>query len=155
MILIAHRGLINGPNSKLENTEFAISVALAEGFDVELDVWFDNTDRTWYLGHDKPTYKTSLEFIAQKGLWIHCKNYIAALQLRDLVFQHKHLHFFWHENDARTLTSQGYWWTFPNKELGFSSIALMPEWYVNIENLDLCKTWNCAGICSDYVGVLK
>lgn len=153
MILIAHRGLINGPNAGLENTEFAASVCLTEGFDVELDVWF--IDQNWYLGHDAPTNITTFEFIKQPRLWIHCKNIEACNMLRAWTNELPYLNFFWHENDERTLTSQGYWWTYPNRELGYASIAVMPERHINLENLDLCKTWNCAGICSDYVGVMK
>lgn len=153
MILIAHRGLINGPDSKKENTEFAISVCLIEGYNVEVDLWLD--DNEWYLGHDAPTYKTSLEFITQKGLWIHCKNVKAANELRMLVPAYRHLNYFWHESDERVLTSQGYWWTYPNKELGIASIALMPEWYTETQYLSLCKNWNCAGICSDYVSLMR
>jgi hypothetical protein len=155
MILIAHRGLINGPNRQLENTEFAITVALTEGFDVEVDVWFDENDQSWFLGHDGPTHNTTLEFLSQPGLWLHCKNMPAANKLRASICGYPNLNFFWHENDQRTLTSQGYWWTFPNQELGYASVAVMPEWYINVENLDLCKTWNCSGICSDYVGAMK
>lgn len=155
MILIAHRGLINGPDLNLENTEFAISVCLSQGYDVEVDVWFDIENNTWWSGHDKPTYNVSQELILQKGLWLHCKNFAAATRLRYIINEYPHLNFFWHENDKRTLTSQGYWWTYPNNDLSFASIALMPEWYSTLENLDLCLTWNCAGICSDYVGVIK
>ena len=68
MILIAHRGLINGPDTRLENTEFAASVCLSEGFNVELDIWF--IEDNWYLGHDAPTHVTTFEFIKQPALLI-------------------------------------------------------------------------------------
>ena len=42
MKIISHRGNLNGPNSVSENSILAISRALGQGFDVEIDVWFKN-----------------------------------------------------------------------------------------------------------------
>ena len=52
MILISHRGNINGKNESLENSKSYIKRALDLGYDVEVDVWFNN--KTFYLGHDEP-----------------------------------------------------------------------------------------------------
>lgn len=147
MILIAHRGLIAGPDSSKENTETSILHSLSRHFHVEIDLWL--IDGKWLLGHDAPTYHTSFEFISQPCIWIHAKNFEAANKLSNT-----NLTYFWHENDARVLTSNGYWWTFPNRELGIRSIAVMPEWYTQVEDLKSCLQWNCAGICSDYVGTM-
>lgn len=147
MILIAHRGLIAGPDSEKENTESAISYSLSQSFHTEIDLWFINDE--WFLGHDYPSYNTTFEFISQPNIWIHAKNFNAANKLSET-----NLNYFWHENDARVLTSKGFWWTFPNKELGTNSIAVMPEWYTPIEDLKSCLQWNCVGICSDYVGTI-
>ena len=54
MIIISHRGNIEGPNSDCENHPAYIVKALEQGFDVEIDLW--KTDRL-YLGHSKPTYE--------------------------------------------------------------------------------------------------
>ncbi len=43
MILISHRGNINGKNEIRENSIFYIMEALSMGFDVEIDVW--NVDK--------------------------------------------------------------------------------------------------------------
>ena len=51
--IIAHRGLLHGPDEKIENAPSQIQKALNMGFDVEIDVWV--TDDL-YLGHDEPTY---------------------------------------------------------------------------------------------------
>lgn len=151
MKLIAHRGLTDGPNKNLENTPQQIKSCLANTLDVEIDVWFENNQ--WYLGHDEPTYKTTLEFLNQDGLWIHCKNYESAFQLLDLTKHGWNFNFFSHDKDDRTLTSHGYWWTDPHKELGPLSIAVMPEW--TTDNLSDVKNWQCFGVCSDWISKIK
>ena len=74
MILISHRGNLLGPVPEEENTPNYIDKAISEGFDVEIDVWFK--DKTWYLGHDYPTYKIEINWLLEREpkLWIHCKN---------------------------------------------------------------------------------
>jgi glycerophosphoryl diester phosphodiesterase len=42
MLLISHRGNISGPQPKLENTVAYIEQAINQGFDVEIDVWFQD-----------------------------------------------------------------------------------------------------------------
>ena len=52
------------------------------------------------------------------------------------------IHCFWHQEDDVTLTSEGYMWTYPGKELTTNSIAVLPEEEIEVE---------VAGICSDYI----
>lgn len=153
MKLIAHRGLLNGPDKELENKESTINFALQQGVECEVDVWYVNSN--WYIGHDSPAYQTTVNFITQTGLWIHAKNFEAADQLRLLLDEFKHLNFFWHDHDQRTLTSQNYWWTYPDNLLGRNSIALMPEWSFEYTDMYHCLSWNCAGICTDYINILR
>ena len=40
MILIAHRGLINGPSKELENSPSSIDLAFSKGYHCEIDVWY-------------------------------------------------------------------------------------------------------------------
>jgi hypothetical protein len=42
MILIAHRGNLNGPNKESENMPDYINIAIEKGFYVEIDVWLIN-----------------------------------------------------------------------------------------------------------------
>lgn len=142
MILIAHRGLTNGPDKDLENDPTQIEESLDLGFDCEIDFWYHNN--LLWLGHDGPVYNISEEFIQRKGLWIHAKN-IEAL---DYLSNHKNLNYFWHQEDDYTLTSQGYIWTYPGKRLGENSIMVLPEWHHVIDDLPM---ENCKGICSDYI----
>ena len=51
---ISHRGNLFAPNPERENSPHYIFEALAEGFDVEIDVWYQNG--MIQLGHDKPIY---------------------------------------------------------------------------------------------------
>lgn len=141
MLIIAHRGLIEGPNKEIENKPNTIQKALDYGFDVEVDVWFLND--SWYLGHDGPEYETNIKFLSNQKMWIHCKNLNA---LSEITSQHVHINCFWHENDKYTLTSKGYIWAYPGQETQSNkSIKVLPELHSSIS-----KVQNCLGICTDY-----
>jgi hypothetical protein len=53
MILISHRGNINGKQPNKENHSLYIFEAIKQGFQVEIDVWF--IDGKFKLGHDEST----------------------------------------------------------------------------------------------------
>ena len=135
MILISHRGILNGKTDD-DNKPKYIEEALSQGFDVEVDVWY--IDKQFWLGHDKPQYKVSEGFLEHPNLWCHAKN-IQALYIMDKNY---HIHCFWHQKDDVTLTSRGFFWTYPGKELTKSSIAVLP---------DSKPTVKVKGICSDYI----
>jgi hypothetical protein len=139
MILISHRGNLNGKIEEKENHPSYIDEALNQGFEVEIDMWEIN-GRT-YLGHDEPQYKVDDKWLSERmdNLWVHCKNVELLNWIRSTS-----LHWFWHEEDTLTLTSKGYLWVYPGKQPIKGSIAVMPEMY----NDDLNA---CVGICSDYI----
>jgi hypothetical protein len=139
MILISHRGNIDGKKPHLENQPEYIDEAIALGYDVEIDLWLIN-GRT-YLGHDEPQYEVDDEWLGTRAdkLWVHCKNVESLNWIRSTI-----LHYFWHENDTLTLTSKQYMWVYPGKQPIIGSIAVMPE----RENEDVSK---CIGICSDKI----
>ena len=141
MILISHRGNINGPNEVRENSPYYIMEALAMGFDVEVDVWF--IDGKFWLGHDEPQYKTDYKFLMNEKLWCHAKNLDALFEMKKYA-----IHYFWHETDTVTLTSKNYVWAYPGKQPIKGSIACLPE--IENDNVLLCK-----GICSDYIKLYK
>lgn len=145
MKLIAHRGLINGPDSHLENKPDQILKALSQGFDCEVDLWVVNSEL--YLGHDGPQYPIDKEFLKEFGLWIHAKNLGALRWLTDTSYN-----YFWHQEDDFTLTSHKWIWTYPGKELTQRSIMVMPEWHN--PSLEGLSNINCYGICSDFVDQL-
>ena len=139
MILISHRGNLNGPNEVRENSPYYIMEAIDEGYDVEVDLWW--VDGKVYLGHDEPQYEVSDEWLGERidKLWIHCKNIESLNWIRNTS-----LHYFWHEQDTLTLTSKNYMWVYPGKQPIIGSIAVMPE----IHNDDISI---CLGICSDFI----
>jgi hypothetical protein len=140
MILISHRGNINGPNKIRENSPHYITETFTLGYEVEVDVWF--VDGNFYLGHDAPQYQIEINWLSDRThkLWVHCKN------IEAISFFNKNSHdlnYFWHEKDTVTLTSKGYLWVYPGKQPIKNSIAVLPEIYNDPIEL-------CYGICSDY-----
>lgn len=122
MRLIAHRGNISGPNPEKENNPDYIKETLTKGFDAEIDLWVN--DGQLFLGHDKPQYDISHDFLLQSNIWIHCKNIPALSYCKKHTISNP---YFWHQEDDVTLTSNGLLWTYPGKELTPYSIAVMPE----------------------------
>ena len=139
MILISHRGNIDGKIVERENHPDYIDEAIALGYDVEIDLWF--IDGRTYLGHDEPQYEIDDCWLEERTdkLWVHCKNVESLNWIRSTI-----LHYFWHEEDTLTLTSENYMWVYPGKQPIVGSIAVMPE----LENDNVLL---CTGICSDYI----
>tara|TARA_Y100000593_G_scaffold94300_1_gene192733 strand:+ start:670 stop:1101 length:432 start_codon:yes stop_codon:yes gene_type:complete len=139
MILISHRGNIKGKNPEMENSPKYIKKALDLRYNVEIDV--HEVNGKCFLGHDYPQYQVDWDFLLDKRLWCHAKNLGALRKMMDIG-----AHCFWHQEDDFTLTSKGYVWTYPGKELKKGSICVLPE-FVSSENVEMCS-----GICSDYIG---
>ena len=139
MRLISHRGNTKGRNEPAENSPDYVKNTIKKGFDVEIDVWLE--DRL-YLGHDKPEYKCSMNFLVMNAskLWIHCENLEALEALNGI----KRLNIFWHQKDDHTLTSKGYIWTYPNKKVCEKSVIVVK----NALSYDGTK---CHGLCSDII----
>lgn len=148
MIYISHRGNINGRIEDVENKPEYINDTILLGYDVEVDVWF--VDGEWWLGHDNPQYKISVEWLEERQdkLWIHCKNVDAMVELESGNKHYDGFNFFWHETDTLTLTSLSFIWAYPGKQPIKGSIAVMPE----IHDEDVSQ---CYGICSDYIEKYK
>lgn len=145
MILIAHRGLLDGPNKNVENHPEQIEKALDAGFECELDLWlvYDKI----MLGHDEPQYNISRDFLDKSGLWIHAKNIEALVWLTTTD-----LNYFWHQDDDYIITSHKHIWTYPGKPLTARSICVLPE--INDPGFEKLPK-HCYGICSDYVSKLR
>lgn len=156
-LLIAHRGLVDGPNSEIENKYETLLSARQQGFDVEIDVWC--LDHKLWVGHDKPDYEITtdqLKVLAEDTIdsychaWIHCKNIQAVRIFYELSMYR--FTFFYHENDAMTLASNGYFWTYPSKQLTPYSICVLPETTYALWEV---PSLYCYGFCSDRVNTLK
>ena len=83
MILISHRGNLNGKDVDNENNPLYIDRALGKGYDVEVDVWYVNGK--WYLGHDEPTYEIELDYLKDNNLWCHAKNIEALSKMLEHI----------------------------------------------------------------------
>lgn len=144
MIKISHRGNLEGPEVEKENHPDYIDFALNSGFEVEIDVWFNEG---YYLGHDEPKYLVPLEFLIIRAskLWCHAKNLPALVGMIGL----NSINCFWHQEDDVVLTSKNFLWTYPGKDIADArAIAVMPEQAIG---WDFSKAY---GVCSDYVKVL-
>jgi hypothetical protein len=149
MYFISHRGNTSGPNLKEENEPGYVLNTVNMGFDVEIDIWFlyscSLSDGMFYLGHDKPQYPIDYAFIEKikPHAWFHCKNLEALVRISEF----DGINYFWHQGDDFTLTSKGYIWTFPGKEVSSRSILLT-------KNINDIRLKNCAGVCSDYISLI-
>ena len=137
MYLISHRGNINGIQKDNENKPQYIDKALSSGYDVEVDVRFDNNK--FFLGHDFNQYQINKDFLLNEKIWCHAKTKESLMALQEI-----NAHYFWHQEDDYTITSKGFIWTYPGKKLLPQSICVLPE-NENYKNID------CLGICSDFI----
>lgn len=121
--LISHRGNIFGPNPDKENKVPYIQEALDLGHDCEIDVWL--LQGNIFLGHDGSTEPLDLNFLKENSgkIWVHCKNLNALEYLISL----KGINCFFHDSDDYTLTSHGYIWAYPGRELSPRSVCVLPE----------------------------
>jgi len=141
MILISHRGNISGIQTDSENNPNYINSALKLGYEVEVDVRFENGK--FFLGHDFSQYPIDSEFLLNSKIWCHAKTK-DALEALDKI----KAHYFWHQEDDYTITSNGFIWTYPGKKLFNKSICVLPE------KCDY-KNFDCMGICSDFIEKYK
>jgi len=139
MKYISHRGNLKGPEPELENEPGYIQDALDAGFDVEVDVWY--VDEKFMLGHDAPIYDVTKNFLLDSRLWCHAKTPEALTAMLTAG-----IHCFWHENDERTLTSQGFIWTYPHKKLVDRSVVVILDKELNHEYVS-----RAVAVCGDYV----
>ena len=144
MIYISHRGNTHGKLPSAENRPDYIDEAIWFGYDVEIDIWCKND--YLFLGHDSPEYPLNISWLSERSdkLWIHCKNIEAV----EWFYMNKGFHYFWHDEDDMTMTSNGIIWSHPKIQPLINSIAVLPDTY----EWDLSK---CMGICSDYIEKYK
>ena len=147
-ILICHRGNLWGPNPVYENRPEYIDFAIKEGFVAEVDLRANNSGGL-FLGHDKNQYTTTLSWLLDrsKNLIVHCKN-LSALQE---VSRYTSLHYFCHEIDPYTITSQGFIWAHPSVEVPKATKVIAVNTNGSF-NMDYHQVY---GVCTDYVMFMK
>ena len=147
MILISHRGNINGKHTERENHPSYIDEAIAAGYDVEIDVWVRG-DKI-FLGHDTPDYMIDINWLENRSpsLWIHCKNMDALSYFNKYNdTTSKQFNYFSHDVDMGVLTSHNYIWSTNLYDRG---ILVLPEVFNKEPNE------GTIGICSDIIEKYK
>lgn len=141
MIRIAHRGNVNGPSSRENEPDYLLD-ALSQGFEIEVDVW--RIGGVLWLGHDYAQYQINYTFLSKIAdkTWFHCKNLDALHYFSDSLSSTR---YFWHQEDDFTLTSNGYIWTYPGKEVTNRSIIVDLD-FSNIHEY----TATAYAVCTDY-----
>lgn len=144
MIFISHRGNLDGPDERTENSPLQIDKALKMGFDCELDIWFQ--DGNLYLGHDAGKYPIHFNWVLERSenLWVHCKNSEALY----FFSAKKEINYFWHNEEKHTLTSRGVLWNLPGQEPHPNAISVLPESHANLYSNP--NSINALGFCTDY-----
>lgn len=153
MKIIAHRGLLDGPNPELENRPDTIQKALDDGFEVEIDLHIK--DGNLWLGHDGPTYPITHSFINHENrsrLWVHAKTLETASYCCDMLGSYTN--WFFHQNDDCTIISNWIVWTYPRASIPLfhNSVAVLPELVYTDSQI---REFDCYGICTDYANKFK
>jgi len=148
MILISHRGNIDGVLGERENTLSYIDEAINAGYHVEIDMRIK--EGCPFLGHDAPEYKVALEWLLTRKskLWIHAKDTEALVYCKE-----NDLNYFFHEKEKQTLISNGLVWTHDLEHA--TKYSMVPLISVKLSREQMSKFMNCYGLCSDYVGHYK
>lgn len=141
MIYISHRGNLRGKNANLENKPDYIYAALNEGFECEIDVWYN---KGWWLGHDEPKYHIDNSNLLI-NCWCHAKNKAALNRFK----KRNDIHYFWHEDEESVRTSEGHLWVHVNRPVEDGCICVLPEQYE--PSISLHRLIRCGGICSDMI----
>jgi hypothetical protein len=138
MIIISHRGNLNGRVPERENTVQFIEEALNQGFNVEVDLWILGKHR-YFLGHDSPDHQVDEGWLLDnhESLWVHAK----SIETAETLYKSNVFNWFWHQEDSMTQTSRGYIWTYPGVHLT-GCITVQPDFH------PLPRT--ILGVCSDY-----
>jgi len=150
ILLIAHRGNLNGPAVDENKPEY-IENAIEAGFHVEIDVRM--VDNTLLLGHDAPQYKIPRDWLEDNrdDLWIHAKDKESLMHLSQSPMGYR---YFWHSSDEFTLVSNGMVWCH-NTNVSLNEKCVIP--LIDAETVftfSLEREWPSA-ICSDYVAELR
>lgn len=159
-ILISHRGNIDGPIIARENSPDYIDEAIADGYDVEIDVRMAYVDGAWslFLGHDTPDYPVTFEWLLKRRdkLWIHTKDFKSLDMLISLG-----LRVFYHQLEAHTIIGNAQViWSHNLEEASSKSIIPMLSldsiiYYGDKSTNEYVKNLMVYGVCSDYVAEIR
>lgn len=144
--IISHRGNMFGPTEGLENNPSLIE-ATAVFFKVEVDVRKVNGE--YWLGHDKPEYKVSLEWLAnlKDRLMLHCKD-VHTYECDNLESFHR----FMHDDEPTVLCSRGNILKHPDVPHVPDSYNMMPE-NSDYESYDTIMA--SKAVCTDFPAFIR
>lgn len=142
---ICHRGNIKGPVKELENNFGILVQRTLQDYATEVDIWY-HENHLW-LGHDRPEYKVTLDWLASdKRRLIHAKDGKTFEHLlQECGKRALDLHMFYHTEEDYVLTNKGLVICYPGKPLLEGSLCMMPE-RANYRKEELER---CFSICSD------
>jgi hypothetical protein len=147
MILISHRGNLNGLFPDKENSPQYIDNAISNGFEVEIDLRTSNSKL--FLGHDYAQYEITIEWLQSRrdNLWIHTKDSESLFKLCDT-----NLRYFFHEKESHTIiANSNLIWSHDLSEASDKSIIPL----LSMDDI-LNKGYSSVhGICSDFISLLK
>ena len=105
MILISHRGNMNGVIVEKENTKSYIQQAIDLGYDVEVDIRHENDN--FLFGHDYGQHDVDLQWLLDRKdkLWVHCKDFTSLSKLINTDIR-----VFYHQKEDYTIISDGHIW---------------------------------------------
>jgi hypothetical protein len=142
---ICHRGNIVGPVKECENNFGILIQRTLQAYSVEVDIWYH--ENNLWLGHDKPEYKVSLDWlVSDKQRLIHAKDgKTLEYLLGEAGKRAIDIHLFYHTEEDYVLTNKGLVICYPGKPLLEGSVCMMPERAsYKVEDLQRCYS-----ICSD------
>ena len=143
MIIISHRGKLNGSSFSKENTINTIDYTLSKGIHVEVDVWGDNNNQL-AIGHDNPDEYTSIDYLSNSRIWVHAKNNYAL----EILYK-TDVNYFYHQDDAFTVTSKGYNWAHIDTTPLISNTVYCAFSLNQLEKLK-SKGSQPIGVCTDF-----
>ena len=174
MILISHRGNINGKIPEKENTQEYIQQALDLGYHVEIDIWRENNKL--FLGHDNAENEVEERWLLDRRekLWVHAKNPDALFHLTyETIPKEKCLCVFFHENDRYTIIQNernkhgvlvdGLIWAHDTRKINSKCIIPILD-KTQCEAFRFDRSYDTSvknlgegvfGVCSDYIELLN
>jgi hypothetical protein len=150
MILISHRGNIDGVDQEKENLPSYIESAIQKNFFVEIDLRI--VQDKLFLGHDIPQYEINDKWLLKNNskIFIHCKNILALKHCITL-----NLTSFYHVNEKHVpiinYNLSNLIWSHDLTEA--TDISVIP--LINKDEILNYQKYNVFGVCSDYIGYIK
>jgi len=143
---ICHRGNLHGSRKELENNFGILIQREIQGQYVEVDVWY--IDQGLWIGHDKPDYKITFDWLASsKRRLLHAKDGATfSYLMSESGKRGLDLHIFYHTEEDYVLTSKGLILGYPGKPILPGSLCMMPE-RAKYSQEELEKAF---WICSDF-----